>query len=68
MIRRYTGPERRTCNPQTRYRVKRLVGRLHVGDIDHAAAAIQMRDMLLNDETVARIINAVPHAIDWERP
>ncbi len=57
----------RRMNWPIRNKVEKIVGRLHIGDIDRVGAALALRDLMLNVETANRIINRVPASINFTR-
>jgi len=57
--------ECRRCNWLIRQRVERIVGLLHIGHIERADAQRRLRMLMLNDTTVARLVNRVPGTIQW---
>ncbi len=54
-------------NLAIRNKVEKIVGRLHIGDVDRVGAALALRDLMLNVETANRIINRVPASINFTR-
>ncbi|TVO53826.1 hypothetical protein [Denitromonas halophila] len=57
-------PVERRMNWSIRQRVERIVGRLHIGHIARPQAELELRMLMLNDDTAARIVNRAPATIN----
>lgn len=64
---RAPNPTERRMNWAIRQRVERIVGRMHIGHINHAEAAQELRALMLNADTANRIINRAPASVIYTR-